>query len=375
MHLYLKKVTPSGITAGWDPVTGARSYRFSWTDRDTPAHIFKSLPPTDREEICFARSTHIPYYIRVEALNEQGEILAKSETLRTPVCCAQRPDLEKLGRGLVAVSTSDGVFLSWRLLRSEVNGYTETGLAGANFAVYKNGISVAVVTDRTSWRDEAGTAQDRYSVAAIYAGIEQPPCAEAAPWKQNYIDLPLRRPADEVTPAGEKFSYRANDMSVGDVDGDGEYEYIVKWDPTNSKDVSQRGYTGRCILDCYRLDGTILWRLDMGPNIRAGAHYTQFMVYDFNRDGKAEMAVKTAPGTKMTRFAPDGTVLSERYITMPQADLDAGYGHGDNYVCSAGDFRGHLIQMFAGWSSRPEVTGGQWPKTLEECFGLPVRYS
>jgi len=375
MRLYLKKVTPSGITVGWDPVPGAGSYRLSWSDRDTPAHIYKSLPPTESLEFRFARSTHIPYYLKVEALNEQGEILAESEILRTPVCCVQRPDLEKLGRGLTAVSTSDGVFLSWRLLRSEVNGYTETGLAGADFAVYKNGVSVAVVTDRTSWRDEAGTSRDRYSVAAIYAGIEQLPCTEVSPWKQNYIDLPLHRPADGITPVGEHFSYRANDMSVGDVDGDGEYEFIVKWDPTNSKDVSQRGYTGRCILDCYRLDGTILWRLDMGPNIRAGAHYTQFMVYDFNRDGKAEMAVKTAPGTKMTRFAPDGTVLSERYITLPQVDLDAGYGHSDNYVCSAGDFREHLIQMFAGWDSRPEVTGGQWPQTLEECFGIPVRYS
>ncbi len=374
MHLYLKKVTPSGITAGWDPVPGAGSYRLSWSDRDTPAHIYKSLPPTESLEFLFARSTHIPYYLKVEALNERGEILAKSETIRTPVCRVQRPELEKLGRGLVAVSTSDGVFLSWRLLRSEVNGYTETGLAGADFAVYKNGVSVAVVTDRTSWRDEKGTPEDRYCVAAIYGGVEQPPCAEVSSWKQNYIDLPLRRPADGVTPAGEKFSYRANDMSVGDMDGDGEYEFIVKWDPTNSKDVSQRGYTGRCILDCCRLDGTILWRLDMGPNIRAGAHYTQFMVYDFNGDGKAEMAVKTAPGTKMTRFAPDGTVLSECFVTMPQADLDAGYAHSDNYVCSASDYREHLIQMFAGWDSRPEVAAGQWPETLEECFGIPVRY-
>lgn len=85
-------------------------------------------------------------------------------------------------------------------------------------------------------------------------------------------------------------------------------------------DVSHRGYTGNCYIDCYRLDGTLLWRVDMGPNIRSGAHYTQFMVYDFDGDGKAEMCVKTAPGTKVTRFAADGTA-TEEYITLPARDV------------------------------------------------------
>ena len=133
-------------------------------------------------------------------------------------------------------------------------------------------------------------------------------------------------------------------MSVGDVDGDGQMEFFVKWDPDNSQDVSIKGYTGRCLIDCCKLDGTLLWRLDMGPNIRAGAHYTQFMVYDFDGDGRAEMAVKTAPGTRMTRYAPDGTVLWQRYITMPRSDLEAGYSHSDNYVCSADPADLHLLR-------------------------------
>ncbi len=88
------------------------------------------------------------------------------------------------------------------------------------------------------------------------------------------------------------------DMSVGDLDGDGEYEYIVKWDPSNSKDNSVKGYTGNVYLDAYELDGTLLWRIDLGVNIRAGAHYTQYMVYDFDGDGKSEVILKTAPGSK-----------------------------------------------------------------------------
>ena len=84
---------------------------------------------------------------------------------------------------------------------------------------------------------------------------------------------------------------------MGDLDGDGEYEIIVKWDPSNAKDNSQGGYTGNVYLDAYKLDGTRLWRIDLGRNIRAGAHYTQFMVYDLDGDGKAEVACKTADGT------------------------------------------------------------------------------
>ena len=109
--------------------------------------------------------------------------------------------------------------------------------------------------------------------------------------------MPLQIPAGGVTPAGESYTYSANDTSAADLDGDGNYELIVKWDPSNSKDNSQAGYTGNVYLDAYTLEGTLLWRIDLGRNIRAGAHYTQFIVYDFDGNGRAEMAVKTAPGT------------------------------------------------------------------------------
>ena len=369
-----RMLTRDGVTLTWQSVPGAASYRVLWSDRNTPAQIFKTLEPVSDTALRFARSTHIPYYVKVQALSAEGGVLAESAVLRTPVGSAPRPQLEDLGRGLVAAAVGNGVFLSWRLLRDEVNGYTETGLAGADFVVYKNGKAVATVTDRTSWRDPEGTVSDRYAVAAVYAGVEQAPCKAVTPWEKNYLDIPMQIPAGGVTPAGQEFTYSANDMSIGDVDGDGEYEFIVRWDPSNSHDVSHRGYTGHCFLDCYRLDGTLLWRLDMGPNIRSGQHYTQFMVYDFNGDGRAEMAVKTAPGTRMTRFAPDGTVIGEAYITMPREDLDAGYSNEDNYVCSAEDYRQHLADVFQGWRDHPEVKAGHWPDTLEACWGIPQRY-
>jgi rhamnogalacturonan endolyase len=115
--------------------------------------------------------------------------------------------------------------------------------------------------------------------------------------KNNYLSINLQKPEGGKTPDGVEYDYSANDVSVGDVDGDGEYEIILKWDPSNSKDNSLDGYTGNVYVDAYKLDGKRLWRIDLGKNIRAGAHYTQLMVYDLNGDGKAEVACKTADGT------------------------------------------------------------------------------
>lgn len=294
---------------------------------------------------------------------------------------AGTPQLEALDRGLVAVATGEGVFLSWRLLASETTGSTDTGLAGPDFAVYRDGERIATVTDSTNFADADGTAAAEYAVAPIVNGVELEASAATSAWAQGYYDLPLQKPADGVTPpgviwgaAGEPYTYSANDASVGDVDGDGQYEFVVKWDPSNSKDVSQVGYTGPVYLDTYELDGTLLNRIDLGVNIRAGAHYTQFLVYDFDGDGRSETMLKTAPGTKSTTYASDGTVAGERYVTMPEADVAAGYSHADDYRMSAADYEAHLVEMFQGWTEHPEVVAGNWPATLEEAFGIPVSH-
>ncbi|KQM80927.1 rhamnogalacturonan lyase [Agromyces sp. Leaf222] len=287
---------------------------------------------------------------------------------------APTPQLETLDRGLVAVSTGEGVFLSWRLLTTEATGATDTGLAGPDFAVYRDGERIATVTDSTNYADAAGTASAQYTVAPVVNGVELATSAPVSAWEQGFHDLPLQKPADGVTPKGEAFTYSANDVSVGDVDGDGAYEYLVKWDPSNSKDVSQVGYTGTVYLDTYELDGTLLNRLDLGVNIRAGAHYTQFLVYDFDGDGRSETMLKTAPGTKSIRYGADGSVASESYITMPEADVAAGYSNADDYRMSAADYEEHLVEVFQGWAEHPEVVAGHWPATLEEAFGIPVTH-
>ena len=106
---------------------------------------------------------------------------------------------------------------------------------------------------------------------------------------KNYFDIPLNSPGSNYSP---------NDCVVGDVNGDGQYEIFLKWDPNDSQDNSKSGYTSNVYIDCVTLEGKTLWRVDLGKNIRAGQHYTQMCVADFDCDGKAELITKTADGTK-----------------------------------------------------------------------------
>ena len=284
------------------------------------------------------------------------------------------PQLESLDRGLVAVSTSEGVFVSWRLLASEVSGASETGQTGPAFLVSRDGVPISTVTDSTNLADPDGDLTSTYTVTPVVDGIEGEVSVEVTPSATGYLSVPLRKPANGVTPKGETYTYSANDASVADVDGDGAYELIVKWDPSNSKDVSQVGYTGEVFLDTYEFDGTLLNRISLGVNIRAGAHYTQFLAYDFDGDGRSELMLKTAPGTKTTTYAADGSVTAENHVTMPERDAAAGVTHQDDYRMSNADFRAHLTELFLSWHERPEVVSGQWPATLEEAWGAPVTH-
>ncbi|MGN0106907.1 MAG: rhamnogalacturonan lyase, partial [Hominilimicola sp.] len=210
----------------------------------------------------------------------------------------QRP-MENLDRGAVAVKMDGYTYISWRWLGTES--------ADTKFNVYRGDkLLNAEPINATNCTDVNSTGED-YKIVPVADGAEQTEKAElAANWDSNYIDIPIQRP-EENTVNGEKYTYTPGDASVGDLDGDGEYEIVLKWDPSNAKDAAQFGYTGECIIDAYKMDGTRMWRVNMGPNIRSGQHDTQFMVYDYDGDGKAEMACRTADGT----IAGDGTVIGD----------------------------------------------------------------
>lgn len=211
---------------------------------------------------------------------------------------------ENLGRGVVAFTTSNGdsAVISWR--------YLDEDSENTSFNIYKNGkrLNKTPLTGATFFRDRYdGSSTATYEVRTVDNGKESHRKDGSFVVKpdapKGYLAISLDMPEGGTTPDGRQYSYSPNDCSVGDVDGDGEYEIILKWDPSNARDNAHDGYTGSVLFDCYKIsrDGAVgnnrLWRIDMGKNIRAGAHYTQFMVYDLDGDGKAEVVMKTSDGT------------------------------------------------------------------------------
>ena len=229
---------------------------------------------------------------------------------------------EQLNRGVVAVKTGDGkVAVSWRTLKSDPKGQA--------YDIYRNGKKLnanPLKTGGTFFIDEQPLTED--ATYEVRGGKKNGSFTLKAKAPVGYLPIAIQKPEGGKVPIMQQpqrsgnntrrsfrnwrdegfYDYTANDASVGDVDGDGQYEIFLKWEPTNARDNSHDGYTGPVLIDCYRLDGTHLWRINLGRNIRAGAHYTQFMVYDFDGDGRAEMMVRTADGTT----DGEGTVIGDK---------------------------------------------------------------
>lgn len=234
------------------------------------------------------------YYVRAYAINGGGTTYGENIRVNT----AATPDavvntarqMEFLTRGVIAVrKNSSTVYIGWRLLGTDPSDIA--------FNIYRDGIKLngSPITGATNFEDNT-PLDGTYTLRPVLNGTEGTATTAAPVWASNQLTVPLQVPAGGTTPDGQAYTYTANDASVGDVDGDGEYEIILRWAPT-VENHNSGGYSGHQLFDCYKLNGTRLWQIDLGKNMPAGPHYNQFMVYDFDGDGKAEMILKTADGT------------------------------------------------------------------------------
>ena len=218
--------------------------------------------------------------------------------------------MEYLDRGIYAVKSGNGMFVSWR--------YNANDSDNAEFRLYRDDtlIYTSKPGEPTCYQDNDGKATSKYRVDCLDG--EKITSSESCKFTSgsNYFDIALNSPGSQYSP---------NDCSVGDVDGDGQYEIFLKWDPSNSQDNSKKGVTDNVYIDCYTLTGKQLWRIDLGRNIRAGQHYTQMCVADFDCDGKAELITKTADGTK------DGT-------GAVIGDGSKSYANSDGYILEGAEY-------------------------------------
>lgn len=299
---------------------------------------------------------------------------------------------EALDCGLVAIKTTGGSLVQWRILPADVEQGVTYTLLGSNSA------TGGFVEIKTFTTDDASCYLDSksytYYQLRTNVGTEEVLSEAVARMGSQLKQIKLDRPAAGVTrsysvtngsgsskvtesyPNGQPYSYTPNDCSAADVDGDGQYELIVKWDPTNSRDNSQNGMTGNTIFDCYEIYGAEagkrLWRIDLGVNVRAGAHYSPFLVYDFDGDGKAEFVVKTSAGSKDATGA---------YVSAAGATDDI-----KNISTNASDFRnsnGHILNgeefltIFEGQTGKALQTVWYWPNQARNAAkgGTGVSYS
>ena len=219
---------------------------------------------------------------------------------------------EALDRGVVAIRQGDKVVVSWRTL--------STDKSGEAFDIYRNGTKLnprPLKKGGTFYTDEQPL--DGHATYEVRGGKRNGSYTLRADAPEGYLSVKLQKPADGIAPNGWTYSYSANDASVADVDGDGQYEIILKWDPSNAHDNAHDGFTGPTLFDCYRLDGTRLWRINMGINIRSGAHYVPFIAYDLDGDGRAELIVRTADGTRDGKGRVIGDSLADYRVGAREA--------------------------------------------------------
>lgn len=322
-NLQVTEVTEDSTTLQWDAVDGALEYEVYWSDRNRTdlegTDGFALISATTDTKYTYEISTHITRYFKVVAINAGGKSEA-SESVEAAAGKTITPQAEYLDRGLIAVATSGGVYVGWRITGDE---YAK----GASYELYRDGDLIATIGsgENSNYVDASGTMDSVYTVKAVIDGVTYQACDPVYVWGDQYLQVDLKKPEpyydEHLT---ETYEYSPNDTNVADADGDGEYELFVKWDAL-SQDNSKSGFTAPVYIDCYKLDGTLLWRVNLGINIRAGAHYTQFQVFDFDGDGKAEMICKTADGT----VDGAGNVIG---------DADADWRNGSGYILDGPEY-------------------------------------
>ena len=219
-------------------------------------------------------------------------------TLTLAVQAQRHTDI--LDRGLIAVPSGSGNLVTWRIFAEEYYGVT--------YNLYKNGGLIAENLTVSNYLDAAGAAGASYQVAPVLKGVEQEKSAASTYFSGGYIQFPVA-PVTNRNNVVVTDSYIINDISLGDVDGDGVTEFLVKRNYTGGDLNTTANTTNFHHYECYKLDGTRLWWIDLGPNMMAGPdEQWDIVLYDWDQDGKAEAVMRGADN--MIIHKADGGVVN-----------------------------------------------------------------
>lgn len=280
--------------------------------------------------------------------------------------------MENINRATVAVQLEgDSIYIGWRMLGTDPDeiGFNLFRVVGEDEAILLNTKPITLTTNYIDVFASRGQTL-KYFVKPVARGMENELPDTAEIWNQNYLSIPLQTPEN----------YSPGDASVGDLDGDGDYELVVHMTGRGS-DNSRTGITSEPILDAYEMDGTLLWRIRLGINIREGAHYTQFMVYDLDGDGRAEVACRTADGTvdgegnvigdadAIYRYPAGTKVTTQRRGREVERDMSGLILKGPEYLTIFDGTTGAELASVDYIPSRHPDTNSPTPSQMQETWG------
>ena len=271
--------------------------------RDGERGVYDELLEGDPKD--FELTMNEGYHAEISFANRIASFIIKDEneekvfSFSVQFKAAKLP-AKPLNRGLISVnlsqSGSSGNLVSWRYRQSDNNQVKFKLFRGVNETAQNTKVNNGnYIYNRTNFRDASGTTSSYYRLEVYNLNDELIETEiSGKTWGNQCMEIPTSAPTDT---RGLGATYTPNDAAFCDMDGDGEYEIVLKWDPSNSRDAASNGVTSDTYIDCYKLNGKQLWRVNIGPNLCSGAHTTPFLAYDFDGDGYGELICKTAPGT------------------------------------------------------------------------------
>ena len=259
--------------------------------------------PTDFSVTCnegYTATVDYSGHVAIVKIFQNGEQVFYFEVMFTVTDQKPKPAATPLKRGLMALNLSasggSGNLVSWRSRETDDKNVRYKLFRGTSANAQPTKMNSGnPIMGKTNFNDTGGSASSYYRLE-VYDGAGNLLETEVSgkTWTNQNMRVPLAAPPVDTRNGA---TYTPNDAAICDMDGDGEYEIILKWYPSNAKDAANSGTTSNIFFDCYKLDGTQLWRIDMGPNFFASAHTVQFIAWDFDGDGYGEFMAKTGPGT------------------------------------------------------------------------------